>query len=614
MIGGLKRAWQAMSRPPAEDRSWRGWNVMRRIQAAYDAALPRDDLWQLADYKDADAALRPDVRLKIRSRARYEYANNSIVARVVDVWVGDVVGACGPKLQVHSGNSQVDQFVEQSWARWWRRSNQAATLRAACKADAVDGEAVGVLISNDRLWLARQPVTVDVLGVECDRLASPRFEDANRSDYVDGVHLDPATRQPVAYDILKAHPGTEYLDAVTDVYSAETFPRREVLHAFRRLRPEQHRGVCRYAPVLPVAGLHRKYLEAEVSRNQLRAAFAFVMKTMASPDDGCDGTVPEDKWWSEINLPNRSGAGLMLPEGYDVTQLRPDGTAAELDAFHRVIGGLVAGCFTMPVGRALGVYGSAGYAGIRAEMMPYHKAIASDRTQIWEPLWIDPLYEAFLFDLIRSAEWKLLIESLPPTARSEIDLDLHEWRWPERELVVDPSREENARKTRMSLGLTTRETETDTADIDEHDTRAAKLLGIDDVQQYRRTIAQSIHGAPPAAAAGAAPQQGQSGATASNLPENITTDKPLNGAQITSAIEIVQSLANETLSIVVARELLTALGFDGDRVDRMVASADEVKPLPAASPPAAPSPNGDGRALDAGGNAKDPVPSAHPPR
>lgn len=497
MIGGLKRAWRAMSRQPADDQSWRGWNVMHRIQAAYEAALPRDDLWQLADYKDADAALQPHVRQEIRSRSRHEYANNALLARIVDVWVGDVVGESGPKLQVHSGNPDVDRFVEQVWDRWWRRANQAATLRAACKADAIDGEAVGVMIVNDRLRRPRQPISTDVLGIECDRLASPRFENANRSDYVDGVHLDPSTRQPVAYDILRAHPGTEYLDAVSDMFEAETVDRGEVLHAFRRLRPEQHRGVCRYAPVLPVAGLHRKYLEAEVSRNQLRAAFAFVMKTMAPPDDGCGETVSEEKWWSEINLPNRSGAGLFLPEGYDVTQLRPDGTANELDVFHRVIGGLIAGCFTMPVGRALGVYGSAGYAGVRAEMMPYHRAIASDRTQVWEPLWLDPLYEAFLFDLVRAPEWLQFAASLPADQATALDLDEHEWVWPGKELVVDPSREENARKLRLSMGLASRETESAALDLDEHDRRSAHLLGITDVGAYRRMIAQSIHGAPP---------------------------------------------------------------------------------------------------------------------
>lgn len=516
-------AWEAFtsSTPSGEtaDNRWRAWNAIHRIQAQYEAALPRDDLWTLADFKDADASLVPEVRKRIRSRARYEYANNPLVARVIDVWVSDVCGENGPWLQLHSGNIMVDRLIETAWVRWWRAANQAGKLRTAVKADAVDGETLGALISNRHL-LRTQPVSLDVVGVECDRLASAGFENANHSDYIDGVHLDPYTREALAYDLLKAHPGTEYLDTVPNTFDYETFPREQILHAFRRLRPEQNRGVCRYAPVLPLSGLHRKYLEAEVSRNTLRAAFAFVIKSMAPPDDGESGDVgtgTDTEWWQQISLPNRQGAGLFLPDGYDVSQFRPDGSANELGTFHQILGGVVAGCFTMPVGRALGQYQSSGYAGMRGELLPYHRTIASDRLQVWEPGWLCPLYYAFLEELLRTSWFASALEDAgltPDFQRRErfygvmstvtlpAGLDLYnvEFQWPERELVVDPNREENSRKTKLAMGLTTREREIDVADIDAHDERAAALLGLDSVREYRRLVAQSIHGVPVAGA------------------------------------------------------------------------------------------------------------------
>lgn len=573
MLAALCRAWGAF-RQPAEDRSWQRWNVLHRVRAALDAALPRDDLWTLADYKDADASLRPHVRREIRARARYEAANNPLVDRVLKVWVGDVAGEAGPALQVQSGDTTVDRFIERAWDRWWQRSNQAERLRSAVLAEAVDGEALGVLIHRDSLVRPRQPVGLDVVLLETDRLADPTWLDANRSDYVDGVHLHPLTREAVAYDILRAHPGTEYLDKFREMFEHDQRSAREVLHAFRRTRPEQHRGLTRFAPVLPLSGLHRKYLDAEVQRNVIRAAFAFILKSTAGgdPEAGPAGGVGTDQWWQQINLPNRAGVGTVLPEQWDITQLRPDGTANELRAFHEIMAGLFAGCFAMPQGRALGVYPVASYPGVRAEMQPYHRVITTDRYQVWEPLWLTPLYEAFLRELQLAEAWQEFVAALPPEVDLDaLDLHAHEWNWPERELVVDPSREEESRLKRLRMGLTDREREMDSVDLDERDRRAARMLGIDDVQVYRRMLAQAILGVPvpePGAAAqpGAAPP-GEISAEFGNLNRRQWQN---NRKAIR---DVLQELIAQEITEAAALQMLESLGLPEARAQALIDDA-----------------------------------------
>lgn len=525
MLASLRRWLSPATDPPPPDRpDWRGWNArLSMIRAAYEAALPRDDLWTLADFRDADATLLPEIRRRIRSRTRYEYQNNPLVTRVVNVWVEDVVAETGPWIKIDSGDARVNAFIEQAWLRWWLAAGMSEKLSTAVLAEATDGEAVALVTRNPRI-LDRQPpgsgVMLHLVGLECDRLASPEYLNANRADYIDGVHLDPSTRAPIAYDLLRAHPGSEYLDVLQQIFEADTYPASDVLHAYRQRRPEQHRGVSRYVPVLPLSGLHRKLTEAHVMREQIRAAFAFVVKSMAPPEEEGPEGQHEDQWWQAVNLPNRQGIGMFLPEGYDVSQFRAESGSAELEGFHRIMAGQVSGCFTMPLGRALGVYGTNGYAPIRAELLPYHRTIQADRRQIWEAKWLWPLYRLFIGELQMTRGFRALAQSLRRDGdgrqtllleslnlsdwiADHLDLNHVEFRWPEQELVVDPSREEEARRKRLASGIASREDEIDAADLDAHDRRNAVSFGFDDsdegLRQYRQLLAAAVHrvGGPP---------------------------------------------------------------------------------------------------------------------
>lgn len=492
---------------PGDAPEWRGWNralrFERLLQASFEAAGKRDDLWTLADFKDADATLLPDKRRLLRSHSRYEAANNPLIDRIIKVYVTDLAGAQGPWLAVATGNEPIDRLIEAGWARWWKQTGMAAKLHSAMRAEAVDGETVAIRTRDDALR-RRAGASLDVVLVECDRLANPNWMNANTSDYIDGVHLDPFTRKPVAYDILKAHPGTEYVDQFREIFEARTFPAAHILHAFRAGRPEQHRGVPRATAALPLSGMHRKFLSAKVDKAALQAAIAFAIKSSAPPEtedasaagEGDDGTL-----WQTVKLPNRQGLGIMFPDGYEPAQFKTDGDSQDVDPFNRIVTGLYAGCFSMPLGRALGQYTSGNYAGIRGELLPYHRALAADRVQIWEPLWLGPLYEDFIDEFASTQDFQRLLAALADEQRRALDLYNTNWQWGGEDLVVDPSREREAQKKKLMMGLSNREAELDAPDIDAHDARAAVQLGIvdqrgaPDVMRYRRIVAASIHGA-----------------------------------------------------------------------------------------------------------------------
>jgi len=476
MLSKLKAAWRALTVP--EVPRWQTLNKQhyRELRAAYDAAQPRDDLWTLADFADADASLRPEIRRELRARARYEYSNNTIVSRVVNVWVDDVMGESGPVLDMTTNYDELNALIEADWQEWWDAGNLQAKLRTAILAETVDGESVDLKIQSTALRLD-QPIGLDVLGFESDRLASPSLLDDHRSDYVDGVHLDDL-RQPVAYDLLKAHPGHQYLDQAGLEFDYETFPAYRVLHCFRKTRKEQHRGATSLTPVLPLSGFHRKHCEATVQKESLRAAFAFIIKTLVPGGDDDD----DDDLWQKIQLPNRAGLGLMLPDGMDITQFQSDSGASDLDVLNRVMYQAAAACYSMPLGRAMGHYTVSGYAGVRGELVPYVRRLGSSRKEVWIPLWLRPLFRDFL------REW--ILQNRNEITRIVGSGDRPRWkhvfRWDSSELVVDPSREEEARKKRLATLKTTLEEECGVNNMEDRIKKLAGQLGMEPQEVTRR--------------------------------------------------------------------------------------------------------------------------------
>ena len=72
------------------------------VRGKYDAAQTTYENrrhWAHADHLSADAAMSADVRRVLRSRARYEVANNSYAKGIVLTLANYVVGT-GPRLQM----------------------------------------------------------------------------------------------------------------------------------------------------------------------------------------------------------------------------------------------------------------------------------------------------------------------------------------------------------------------------------------------------------------------------------------------------------------------------------------------------------------------------------
>jgi len=145
----------------------------------------------------------------------------------------------------------------------------------------LDGEAVAVLRSLDR----GAPLTTAVQMVDPDRLGNPDGrpdEDLLRG----GVSLNDAGAA-IGYHFRDAHPGD--IGASWRSVNYTYIPRRTnwgramVVHWFRKLRPDQHRGVSPISALVELAAMTGKYKRSEVQSAVLSASLPFFLRG-AMPD------------------------------------------------------------------------------------------------------------------------------------------------------------------------------------------------------------------------------------------------------------------------------------------------------------------------------------------
>ena len=177
-------------RDPRPDRNDAFRNAYSRgyARGRYDAAQTTGDNakhWSFADFLSADAEADASVRQILRTRARYEVANNSYAKGIVLTLANDAVGT-GPRLQMLTDRDDLNRRVEHDWSRWEKAVRLAEKLRTLRMARCQDGEAFVLLANNPNL--GDPSVTLDLQPIEADRVTEDRFN--NDPNCIDGITLD----------------------------------------------------------------------------------------------------------------------------------------------------------------------------------------------------------------------------------------------------------------------------------------------------------------------------------------------------------------------------------------------------------------------------------------
>lgn len=414
---------------------------LRRVNSRYDAAQTHTDNqnhWANADGLSAAAAHSPEVRRKLRNRARYEVANNSYASGMVRTLANDTVGT-GPTLQIQvdadadDKQAAVDVFaLEQKWWNWSQAVRLPEKLRTMRMARCVDGEAFAVFTTNRAL---NSPVKLDLKLYEADQVARP-WSALNDPLLSDGIIFDDFGN-PAAYTLLHHHPGDAGpLSAGVNDY--ETIRARDVIHLFRCERPGQVRGVPEITPALPLYAQLRRFTLAVIAAAETAADFAAYM-TSTGPASDPEDVEPLDV----IDIERR--LLMTLPKGWDVSQLKAEQPATTYGMFKREIVAEIARCLNMPFNVAAGDSSDSNYASGRLDHQTYFKSIGVDQSVI-ELVALDAAFPRWFEEAqLAGALPARFLQGEPPA---------HSWNWPGRE-HVDPKKEADAQGVRLVNHTTT---------------------------------------------------------------------------------------------------------------------------------------------------------------
>jgi len=295
----------------------------------------------MSSQASADAEIRTSLR-KLRDRSREMVRNNPYAKQAKRTTQINVVGS-GIKLQsqvqqvrTRKPNEQVNRLIEQKWNMWCRAQHCDVAGRhsfhmmewLAVGALPESGEALFRIIrrpfGGSRVPLALEMLEADVLDEEYQ---GPTLAKGN--EWRMGVEINEWGR-PVRYAFLTRHPGDYWFQNAPEKGGKHVFlPAEDVIHLFIPERPQQHRGVPWFHPVMADAHQLQGYEEAAVIRAR---AGASIMGFVTSSEGELDGDdVDAERRISEFE----PGMFKYLEPGQNVTVPDIDSPDQQFEMFVR---------------------------------------------------------------------------------------------------------------------------------------------------------------------------------------------------------------------------------------------------------------------------------------
>jgi len=413
------------------------------FRAKYDAAQTTSENrrhWANADQLSANAAANPEVRRVLRSRARYEIANNGYARGIVNTLANYVVGT-GPRLQMLTDDPDANRIIEREFMRWAKATRLAQRLWTMRVSQCESGEVFAILSTNPRI---DSPVKLDLRLVEAEQVTSP-WAMRNDASLIEGIRFD-EFGNPETYFVLRRHPGdTSFWQTGSGgPDDFDILPASAVIHLFRADRPGQCRGIPEVTSSLSLFALLRRYSLAVLSAAEHAALPGGVIYTDAPADSEAATVEPMD----QVEMDR--GTWLTMPYGWKVGQIRAEQPTTMYGDYTSKVLNEIARPLNMPYNIASGNSAGYNYASGRLDHQSFFKSIRIDQQRVADFV-LDHLLRAWINEAV-------LIEGLLPASARTLDAVAsgypHQWFWDGIE-HVDPAKEANAQATRLTNNTTT---------------------------------------------------------------------------------------------------------------------------------------------------------------
>ncbi len=380
--------------------------------------------WASVESYSADAMFSHETRKRARDRARYERLNNTYASSMVTNFVEDVIGT-GPRLNILS-DSSVAQQIEKDWRHWTDAINFPEKLRRFADSKIVDGEAFLIMTTNKKV---SGNVQLDLVQIEADRVRSETVSDSFTDPYnIDGIRFD-TKNNPVSYRILDEHPGNNFV--FND--KATTYQADSVIHWYKRIRGEQHRGLSELTAALPLFAYLSRYTLAVLANAETTANFSAILYT-----DLPNCTAARGEPFDIVDVERNSL--MTLPEGWKMSQFKAEQPGSSYEMFKREILSEIGRVLGVPVNILTGDSARHNYSSARMDQQSYRRTIAVCRKEL----------EIAVVGRIFDEWWN---EYAAATGTSKKYRRSINWFW-DGFLHVDPLKEANARKVLLDAGLT----------------------------------------------------------------------------------------------------------------------------------------------------------------
>ena len=265
------------------------------------------------------------------------------------------------------------------------------------------------------LWLPRNGAqwSTRLMLLESDRLATP-LALSHRNDIRGGVEFD-RYGAPVAYYILKQHPGDTLLNGFTGAAQEwERIPaftdwgRKRFLHLHDKERTGQSRGKPIVASVMKDFHMLGKYASNELQASLANSLVAAFLQSDMDPQDvaAVFGTDASGAWKDFMGrkpmVRQMEGAAILpLPPGATLQSFTPGRPNAAFEAFMLASMRNIAAGLNMPYELLLKDFSRTNYSSARASLLEAWRYFNGRRRWLTD-YWLRPIYELWLEEAVNA--------------------------------------------------------------------------------------------------------------------------------------------------------------------------------------------------------------------
>ena len=268
-------------------------------------------------------------RVELMKRARDLAENVGLVRSILMKFASHT--AANISYQARTENPEVNTDVEMYWAEWFdkcdisTRHTGSTLMQVAIMSMLRDGDFLFCLVRDS-------DGNLKIQGIEGDRLGDP-YKVYTSSELIGGIHIDQRTGSPTAYDI--------YSRSIGDMYTYQaTIPASQAFHLFDPLRIDQYRGISAFHTAINDAtDIHEIVGFEKMSAKVASSQSAIIKRNNNNASDLSSLTNDQDINGSPIKLEAiESGKISYLEPGEDIVfpdgPSRPSGAFAE---FHKIL-------------------------------------------------------------------------------------------------------------------------------------------------------------------------------------------------------------------------------------------------------------------------------------